>query len=122
MPAVKSDTNVFSATLLNSGAGAVKTSGYVDLRTKYGGVWMVKITNGATRPSQGVVVQAEISPDQVAGNEFPFDCRHVAGQDANEISKFSIRIPPEVKFTRLFLLEADENTTVDATFTSLDQV
>jgi hypothetical protein len=122
MPAVKSDTTVFSARVLNGGAGSTVNSGFVDLRTRYGGVWQVKVTNGATRPSQGVTVQAEISPNQIAGNEFPFDCRHTAGQDANEVSKFTIRIPPEVKFTRLSVGEADEDTTIDAILTSLDQV
>lgn len=122
MPAVKSDTVVWNAKDLNAGVDVVTTSAYVDLRTRYGGIWMVKVTNGATRPSQGVVVQAEISPNQVAGNEFPFSCRFVAGQDANEVSKVPIRIPPEVKFTRLSVIEADEDTVIDATFESLDQV
>lgn len=122
MPAAKSDIVLFTAVLLDAGAGAIRDSGWVDLRTYYGGIFQVKITNGVTRPSQGVVVQAQITPNQVAGNEFPFDCRQVAGQDANEVSKFTIRIPPEAKFARLRLVEADEDCTVDATFTRLDQV
>lgn len=122
MAAVKSDTTTFAARLLNGGAGSTVNSAWVNLSTRYGGIWQVKITNGSTRPSQGVTVQAEISPNQVAGNEFPFDCRHTAGQDADEVTKFTIRIPPEVKFSRLSVGEADEDATIDAVFTSLDQV
>ncbi len=122
MPAVKSDTVVWAAKALNSGVGAVTNTAWVDLRTRYGGIFMVKVTNGAARPTQGVVVQAEVSPNQVAGNEFPFDCRQVAGQDADEVTRFTIRIPPEVKFARLSAIEADEDTVIDATLTSLDQV
>ena len=122
MPATKSDTTVLSAVTLNAGIDAVRDSPFVDLTLKYGGVWLVKITNGATRLVQGVVVQAFIAANKLAGNDFPFDCRHVAGQEANEVSKFAIRIPPEVKFTKIQLIESDEDAEVTATFTSLDQV
>lgn len=122
MPATKSDTKVFDSQLLNSGIGAITNSPYVDLPTKYGGIWQIKVVNASTRLSKGVEVQAEISPDKVSGNEYPFDCRHIAGQDADEDSRFTIRIPPEVKFARLVITEGDEDANITAIFTSLDQV
>ena len=65
----------------------------------------------------------QIAKDQVAGNEAPFDCRHVAGDLADEVSRFVIRIPAEVPFTRIEVEENDQAaTTIDAFFTSLDQV
>jgi hypothetical protein len=122
MPAVKTDVTVFAAKLLNAGVGTQTPSGWVDIRTQYGGIFQVTVTNGGTKLDKAVQVQAEISPNQQAGNEFPFDCRHVAQQDPNDVTKFTIRIPPEVKFARLMVTEGDQNATIDAIFTRLDQV
>lgn len=121
MPATKDNIVAFSAEPL-AGGGGPTNSGFMDLRTSYGGVWQVTITNGPNRLGKGVQVQAEIAPDQVAGNQFPFDCRQVAKQEANEVTKFAIRIPPEVQFTRLVVTHGDDAAEIDAVFTRLTQV
>lgn len=121
MPAVKDKIALMSATAILGGAGPTN-SGYVDLRTAYGAIFYVTITNGVQRLSRGVSVQAEVSPDQQVGNEVPFDCRHVAGQQANEISKFSIRVPPEVQFARLNITHGDDDATIDVNVDRLTQV
>lgn len=121
MPATKDNIAIFTAKSLGGGGGPTE-SGFVDLRTAYGGVWQITVTNGVLRLSKGVEVQAEISPDQVAGNEFPFDCRQIADQEANAVTKFAIRIPPEVRHTRIKVTHADVDATIDAIFTRLTQV
>lgn len=121
MPAVKDKIALLSSVAL-AGGGGPTASGYVDLRTSYGAIFYVTVTNGTNRLGQGVSVQAEVAPDQVAGNEAPFDCRHVAGQQANEVSKFTIRIPPESQFARLVVNHGDDSATIDVNVDRLTQV
>lgn len=121
MPAVKDNILVMNATALTGGGGDV-FSGYQNLQTAYGAIWYVEVTNGIQAQGKGVVVQAQVAPDQVAGNDFDFDCRHIAKQDASGVDKFVIRIPPEVPFTRLKVTPGDQNATVTARLTRLTQV
>ena len=121
MPSVKENVNIFSAQALASGGGPT-TSGFVDLRDDYGGIWHVTVTMLAQKASKGVQVQAEVAPTQTAGDETPFDCRHIANELAAAVTKFTIRIPPEAQFTRLVVQHTDENAQVDAIFARLAQV
>jgi hypothetical protein len=121
MPAVKDKIALMSAVALPGGGGPT-SSGSVDLRTAYGAIFYVTVTNGVNRLGQGVVVQLEVAPDQIAGNEIPFDCRHVAGQQANEVSKFAIRVPPEVQFARATVAHGDDAATIDVAVDRLTQV
>ncbi len=122
MPAIKSNVNSFAAKALTGGGGPTSTA-RVDLRTAYGGIWQITITNNAAnRLAKGVEVQAQVAPDQTAGTQIPFDCRRVAGQEKSEVTKFTIRIPPEPNFTLLEVKHGDEDATITATFTRIDQV
>ena len=122
MPATKEDFVAFNELNLVGGAGPT-SSGYQDLRTSYGGVWQIRITNNVlNRQAKGVQVQVEIAPDQTAGNTYPFDCRFIAGQDISEVSKIAIRIPPEAKFTRLTVTHGNEDAKITAILTRLSQV
>lgn len=121
MPAVKDPILVLSDVALVGGAGPT-VSGFQDLRIAYGGIWFVEVTNGAQKQGKGVQAQAQVAPDQQAGNDFDFDCRHIAAQEATVKSKFVIRIPPEVPFTKLTIAHGDEDATVTARFVRLTQV
>jgi len=122
MPATKENTAVFTAQAL-AGGGGPTNSGFVNLRTAYGGEWHIKVTNGISRLAKGVQVQVEVAPDQVAGNESPFDCRQVAAQEANAVTRFPVvRVPPEANFTRIVVTHGDAAATIDAIFTRLSQV
>ena len=121
MPALKDNFLVQNAVTLTGGAGPTD-SGFQDLRTAYGAIWYIEITNGANRQGKGVVVQAQVAPDKIAGRDFDFDCRNVADQAANAKSKFVVRIPPEVPFTRLTIEHGDEDATVTSRLTRLTQV
>lgn len=121
MPAVKDNILVLDALALTGGAGPT-FSGFQDLRVAYGGIWYIEVTNGIQKQSNGVQVQAQVAPDQLAGNDFDFDCRQIAEQDANGLTKFVVRIPPEVPFTRLKITHGDQSATITARFTRLTQV
>lgn len=121
MAAVKDTTLVMNGQNLTGGGGDV-FSGYQDLRTAYGAIWFIEVENDVQKQEQGVVVQAQLAPDQVAGNDFDFDCRKVAVQAASTKSKFIIRIPPEAPFTRLKVTPGNEDATITARLTVLTQV
>lgn len=121
MPAIKDNLVQLTAKALAGGAGPT-FSPLVDLRTAYGGVWQITVTNGPNRLGKAVEVQVEIAFDTVAGNEFPFDCRQVAKQPANAKAKFAVRVPPEARRTRIAITHGDDAATIDAVFTRLTQV
>lgn len=126
MPATKKNFTIFDGTQTFTGtdaAGGPETkSGVVDLRVAYGGIWQIIVTNGANQQSKGVEVQAEVGPDQQDANFVPFDCRRVAAQDANGKTAFAIRIPHEPNFSRIVVKHGNEDCTVVANFTRVDQV
>lgn len=121
MPSTKNTLTLFAAQAL-SGGGGPTFSGFLDLRDSYGGIYYITVTNGGIRQSTPVIVEAEIAPNQTAGEEAPFDCRKVATQAANGVSKFAIRIPPEPQFSRLKVSHGDQSATIDVKFDELTQV
>ena len=126
MPAVKTPVTIFDGVSnfqgTGSGGGPVTKSGVVDLRTRYGGIWTIFVTNGGAKQNKGVEVQCEVGPDQVDANFVPFDCRRIAIQDANGKTPFAIRVPAEPAFSRIVVSHGNEDATVSAIFTRLDQV
>ena len=126
MPATKTNVAIFDGTQnfqgTDASGGPITKSGVVDLRTRYGGIWQIIVTNGANRQSKGVEIQAEVGPDQVDANFVPFDCRRVAIQDANGKTPFAIRIPHEPQFSRIVVKHGNEDATIVANFTRVDQV
>jgi len=122
MPTTKSNFVLVSAANLNGGAGAVTFSPWLDMRDEYGAILYAKITNPASAASQGVIVELEISPDQVAGNIFPFGCREVAAKEASAVSLFPFRVPLEVRNARLKFTHTDQVSVADVQATRVDQV
>ncbi len=122
MPATKENIAVFTAAAL-SGGGGPTDSAWQNLQTAYGGVWQITVTNNAvTKQAKGVQIQVQVAPDQVAGNDFNFDCRQIASQEISAVSKFVVRVPPECQFTRLHVTHGNEAATISAIFTRLTQV
>lgn len=121
MPAEKTDFSLFAAQSLTGGAGPT-TSGWVDLQTGYGGIWYISITNGISRQAKGVEVQVQIAKNQVAGNDYDWDCRKIAAQDASEESKFVVRVPLGAKFSRVVITHGDQDAVATVDFTRTTQV
>ena len=120
MPATKEIISVASAVAL-AGDDGQTVSGYADLRTAYGGIWLVTLTNSSNKLSKGVQVQAQIS-DQQSVDAWNFDCRHIGKDRADDVTRIAIRIPAEVNFSRLVVDHSDQIVTLDAKLIRLTQV
>jgi hypothetical protein len=121
MPATKANVVVSTAQSILSGA-SVQTA-WVPILDDYEAHWHIKINNHATLfLGKPVVIQVEISPDQVAGSQIPLDCRLVGKQPAAEVSRFEVRVPLGVRNTRLNITGGDQNCTIDAVLTVVEGV
>lgn len=120
MPASKEVISVASGVTLSGGGGPTKT-GYADLRTAYGAIWLVTLTNSSNKLSKGAQVQAQVS-DQQSTDAWDFDCRHVGKDEADAVTRIAIRIPAEVNFSRLDVQHADFDVTLDAKLIRFSQV
>lgn len=120
MPSVKEPISIATAFALGASGGPTFTP-YASNTIAYGGIWLVTITNSSNKFSKGVQVQAQISNAQGA-DAWDFDCRHVASDRADAVSRFAVRIPAEVNYTRLRVQHGDEAAVLDAVFLRLTQV
>ena len=120
MPTVKEPITIETAKAIAAGGGPTFTA-YAPNTVGYGGIWLVTITNSNNKFSKGVQVQAQIALNQTA-DAWDFDCRHVASDRKLVKSRFAIRIPAEINYTRLKITHGDEAATLDAVFLRLSQV
>jgi hypothetical protein len=107
---------------LSGGAGPT-TTGFAEIPTQYGGIFYVTVTNHASlRSKLPLVVQAQVAGAKTVADSVPFDCRHVAKQEAGAVTKFAIRIPTEVPYANLEITHSDVAVDVVAKFGRLDSV
>lgn len=120
MPTIKDPITIESAKAIAAGGGPTLTA-YAANTVQYGGIWLVTITNSSNKFSKGLQVQAQIALSQTA-DAWDFDCRHVASDRADAVTRIAIRIPPEINYTRLKISHGDQAAVLDAVFLRLTQV
>jgi len=97
MASTKALTVIRDNVTLTAGAGDITSTG-VNLVDGYGGVLMVKITNGATGPTVAAQTQVQISGDD--SNYFNFGGPLVGKTSNNGISSWVVEVPMGAMYIR----------------------
>ena len=90
MAATKSQSTIIAAGTSNAASGTT-TGTFVDLRTAYGALVTIKLTNGSTAPSVAPTATVSVTGD----NGTTFKTFYAVGGDLNpsSINQFAIDIP-----------------------------
>ena len=120
MATVKTTTVVQNNITLTAGAGDT-TSSSVNLEDGYGGSLYVKITNGATGPTNPAQVQIQTSPDDT--NFFDLGGPLQGDSDNNGVQSWAIPIPIGDEFIRFVSgSNTGQNVTLRTEVTEVVQV
>lgn len=114
MATVTKTLRTLQASTSNTAGSTTTGASWLDLTTKFGGVAILKITNGGTGPTVGCDAVLEISGD----NSTPYEySRATAGTTASTAYTFIVEIPIGVMYLRSkFVGNTGQSVTVEAYF------
>ncbi len=117
MASTKGVTVLDNNVTLTAGAGN-HTSGLATATTDYGGVILIKITNGATGPTVPAQAQIQVSADN--SNFYNFGGAFISDSVNSSVNSFIANIPPGIQYIQVVSgSNTAQNVTIRVEYTDL---